>query len=77
MVNRTLRELTAEDVCKIACTYQNMEKQRPIRQYEDERGFCKATQLKTKSRNMNTSSFQVAMLAHHLCLMTGNHSKRR
>jgi type I restriction enzyme M protein len=22
MVNRTLRELTAEDVCKIACTYQ-------------------------------------------------------
>lgn len=43
MVNRTLRELTAEDVCKIACTYQTWRSKDRFDQYEDERGFCKAT----------------------------------
>ena len=42
MVNRTLRELTAEDVCKIACTYQTWRSKDRFDQYEDERGFCKA-----------------------------------
>jgi len=42
MVHRTLRELTPEDVCKIACTYQMWRSKDRFVQYEDERGFCKA-----------------------------------
>ena len=43
MVNRTLRELTAEDVCKIGCTYQNWRSKTSFDKYEDVRGFCKST----------------------------------
>ena len=42
MVNRTLRELTAEDVAKVAGTYQNWRSKDSFDDYEDERGFCKA-----------------------------------
>tara|TARA_B100000963_G_scaffold361494_1_gene397216 strand:- start:2281 stop:3822 length:1542 start_codon:yes stop_codon:yes gene_type:complete len=42
MVNRTLRELTAEDVAKAAETYQNWRSKDTYDDYEDERGFCKA-----------------------------------
>ena len=43
MVNRTLRELTVEDVDKISNTYQNWRSKTTFDDYEDERGFCKAT----------------------------------
>jgi type I restriction enzyme M protein len=43
MVNRTLRELTVEDVDKISGTYQNWRSKTTFDDYEDERGFCKAT----------------------------------
>ena len=42
MVNRTLRELTVEDVDKISGTYQNWRSKTTFDDYEDERGFCKA-----------------------------------
>ena len=42
MVNRTLRELTAEDVAKVAGTYQNWRSKDSFDDYDDERGFCKA-----------------------------------
>jgi len=42
MVSRTLRELTTEDVGKIADTYQNWRSKDNYESYEDERGFCKA-----------------------------------
>jgi len=42
MVNRTLRELTVEDVDKISGTYQNWRSKTTFEDYEDERGFCKA-----------------------------------
>jgi type I restriction enzyme M protein len=42
MVNRTLRELTVEDVDKISNTYQNWRSKTTFDDYEDERGFCKA-----------------------------------
>ena len=42
MKNRTLRELTSDDVCKIACTYRNWKSKDHFDRYEDERGFCKA-----------------------------------
>ena len=42
MVSRTLRELTTEDVAKIADTYQNWRSKDNYESYEDERGFCKA-----------------------------------
>ncbi|MGB1954697.1 MAG: N-6 DNA methylase [Candidatus Poseidoniaceae archaeon] len=42
MKNRTLRELTSEDVCKIACTYRTWKDKDRYDQYQDERGFCKA-----------------------------------
>jgi type I restriction enzyme M protein len=42
MVNRTLRELSDEDVNKIAGAYQNWRSTDTFDQYEDERGFCKA-----------------------------------
>jgi len=43
MVNRTLRELTVEDVDKISNTYQNWRSKTTFDDYEDERGFCKTT----------------------------------
>ncbi len=42
MVNRTLRELSVEDVDKISGTYQNWRSKTTFGDYEDERGFCKA-----------------------------------
>ena len=42
MVNRTLRELTSEDVEKVSQTYQNWRSKDSFGDYEDERGFCKA-----------------------------------
>ena len=42
MVNRTLRELSVEDVDKISGTYQNWRSKTTFDDYEDERGFCKA-----------------------------------
>jgi type I restriction enzyme M protein len=42
MVNRTLRELTADDVARVAGTYQNWRSKDSFDDYEDERGFCKA-----------------------------------
>jgi|APSaa5957512535_1039671.scaffolds.fasta_scaffold03526_6 type I restriction enzyme M protein len=42
MVNRTLRELTADDVAKVAGTYQNWRSNDSFDDYGDERGFCKA-----------------------------------
>jgi type I restriction enzyme M protein len=42
MVNRTLRELSVEDVDKISGTYQNWRSKTIFGDYEDERGFCKA-----------------------------------
>ena len=42
MVNRTLRELTVDDVSKIAETYQNWRSKDAFGDYEDELGFCKA-----------------------------------
>ena len=39
MVSRTLRELTTEDVAKIADTYQNWRSKDNYESYKDERGF--------------------------------------
>jgi type I restriction enzyme M protein len=42
LVNRKLRELTDDDITKIAGTYQNWRSKDTFEDYEDERGFCKA-----------------------------------
>jgi type I restriction enzyme M protein len=42
MINRKLRELTNDDVSKVAGTYQNWRSKESFDDYEDVRGFCKS-----------------------------------
>lgn len=42
MKSRTLRELSAKEICKIACTYRTWKSKDRHDAYEDVRGFCKA-----------------------------------
>jgi len=42
LVNRKLRELTDDDITKIAGTYQNWRSRDNFEKYEDELGFCRA-----------------------------------
>lgn len=42
MKSKVQRELTSEDVCKIACTYRNWRSSTQFELYEDKPGFCKS-----------------------------------
>lgn len=45
MITRRQRELSSNDVCKIACTYQNWRSKSNFDRYMDEKGFCKSATI--------------------------------
>ncbi len=51
MVSRKQRELTQEDIEKIASTYHNWRNAQPEQEYQDEAGFCKSATIQDIRKN--------------------------
>jgi type I restriction enzyme M protein len=51
MVSRKQRELTQEDIDKIASTYHNWRNAQPQEEYQDEPGFCKSATIQEIRKN--------------------------
>ena len=51
MVSRKQRELTQEDIDKIASTYHNWRNAQPEQEYQDEAGFCKSATIQDIRKN--------------------------